>query len=290
MSAILKLVQGTKEWHDHRAHSRNASETPAVLGVSPWLTPYGLWLLRTGRKQQEVTPAMQHGTQMEPAARAAYENLTGQVMEPLVLQEGLYSSSSDGLTFGDERGQTTLLECKCPFKGRASELWKAVSAGEIPAHYWWQVQHQLMVSGASLAHLWIFADGEGLLHEIAPNPEMWPKITSAWDEFQRYLDTDTPPPLAEKDVRLRADREWLSAASAYIAAKQAADDATTALDAAKAVLVGLASHSSEAGGGVKVTRFSKVGAIDYKRVPELRGVDLDQFRGKAREETRVTVG
>ena len=41
---------------------------------------------------------------------------------------------------------------------------------------------------------------------------------------------------------------------------------------------------------MKVTRFSKVGAIDYKRVPELRGVDLDQFRGKAREETRVTVG
>jgi putative phage-type endonuclease len=286
MSAILKLVQGTKEWHDHRAHSRNASETPAVLGVSPWLTPYGLWLLRTGRQQQVVTPAMQHGTQMEPAARAAYEKLTGQVMEPLVLQEGAYSASCDGIDLSGER----ICEIKVPWKGRASELWKAVAAGEVPAHYWWQVQHQLMVSGAALAHLYVFDGTEGLLHEIAPKPETWQRITTAWDEFQLYLDSDEPPPLTERDTRLRGDKEWISAAAAYIAAKQAADDSAAALDAAKAALIGLASHSSEAGGGVKVTRFSKVGAIDYKKIKELKGVDLEQYRGKAREEVRVTVG
>jgi putative phage-type endonuclease len=103
--------------------------------VDTWQTPYGLWLLRTGRKSQEVTPAMQHGTDMEPAARAAYEKLTGQVMEPLVLTEGDYSASLDGITLDG----TLILEVKCPFKGCASELWKAVAAGEVPAHYWWQV-------------------------------------------------------------------------------------------------------------------------------------------------------
>ena len=36
MSTIVKLVQGSPEWHEHRLHHRNASETPAVLGVSPW--------------------------------------------------------------------------------------------------------------------------------------------------------------------------------------------------------------------------------------------------------------
>jgi hypothetical protein len=229
---------------------------------------------------------MQHGTQMEPAARAAYEKLTGQVMEPLVLQEGNYSASLDGITLDG----SLILEVKCPFKGRASELWKAVAAGEVPAHYWWQVQHQLMVADAALAHLWVFADGEGLLHEIAPKPEMWPQITAAWDTFQRYLDTDEPPPLTERDTRLRGDKEWLGAAAVYVKAKQAADDSAAALDAAKTALIGLASHSSEAGGGVKVSRFSKVGAIDYKKIPELKGVDLDRYRGKAREEVRVTVG
>jgi putative phage-type endonuclease len=89
MSAILKLVQGTPEWLDHRRKYRNASETPAVMGVSPWQTPYGLWLERTGRAQTKVNAAMTRGAELEPAARAAYEKLTGNVMEPLVVRASI---------------------------------------------------------------------------------------------------------------------------------------------------------------------------------------------------------
>lgn len=285
MSAILKLVQGTAEWHAHRAQSRNASETPAVLGISPWQTPYGLWLLRTGRKVQEVTPAMQHGSMLEPAARAAYEKLTGTVMEPLVLTEGDYSASLDGITLGGE----LILEIKCPWKGRASELWKSVAVGEVPAHYWWQVQHQLMVAGAALAHLYAFDGTEGILLDVKPKPETWPQITKAWDEFARFLETDTPPPLTDRDTRERTDSQWHEAAAAYITAKRLADEAATALDGAKATLVGLTSHTSESGARVKVTRFWKAGAVEYKKIQELKGVDLEQYRGAARQEVRVTV-
>ena len=61
----------------HRSQYRNASETPAVLGVSPWVTPYQLWLQRTGRAQAAVNPAMLRGRELEPLAREAYEQLTG---------------------------------------------------------------------------------------------------------------------------------------------------------------------------------------------------------------------
>ena len=98
MSTIVKLVQGSAEWHEHRRNHRNASETPAVLGVSPWMTPYQLWQIKLGLVEPEVTPAMLHGTQLEPQARAAYEALTGHVMQPLVLVDGEYSASLDGLT------------------------------------------------------------------------------------------------------------------------------------------------------------------------------------------------
>jgi hypothetical protein len=40
---------------------------------------------------------------------------------------------------------------------------------------------------------------------------------------------------------------------------------------------------------VAVTRFWKAGSVDYKKVVELQGVDLERYRGKAREEVRVTV-
>jgi hypothetical protein len=64
--------------------------------------------------------------------------------------------------------------------------------------------------------------------------------------------------------------------------------ADEALDRAKAVPVALAGYPREQSAGVMVTRYFKAGAVDYKKVPELRGVDLDPYRGKGRKEVRVT--
>ena len=225
MNAILKLVQGTQKWHDHRAKSRNASETPAVLGVSPWQTPYQLWLLKTGRAEQKVTPAMQRGTDLEPAARGAYELQTGNIMEPLVMQDGEYSASLDGITLAGD----LVLEIKCPFKGRDSELWKAVQLGQVPDYYGWQIEHQLMVARAQRAHLWVFDGTEGILLEVAARPERWPEIRSAWDKFVQFLESDTPPPLTEGDTRVREDQKWREAAARYLEAKRLSEVHATAL-------------------------------------------------------------
>lgn len=285
MSAVMKLVQSTPEWHAHRAQYRNASETAAVMGVSPWQTPYQLWALRTGRARQEVTAAMARGTALEPQAREAYEQRTGHVMQPLVLVEGEYSASLDGLTFDG----SLIVEIKCPVRGRDSSLWKSVAAGEVPAYYGWQIEHQLMVSGASMAHLFVFDGAEGHLTEIAPRPELWKAIQEAWDAFMHCIKTDTPPPLTDRDKVIRKDAEWQAAAEVYLELKQQADRLAALVDEAKAKLVGLAQHPSESGCGVTVTRLWKQGAVDYKRVPELKGVELEAYRAKPREEVRVSV-
>ncbi len=285
MSTIVKLVQGSPEWHDHRATYRNASETPAVLGVSPWVTPYQLWLQRSGRAKPEVNQAMLRGTQLEPLAREAYEKLTGHVMQPLVLVEGDYSASLDGITLDGG----LILEVKCPFKGRDSDLWKAASEGTIPEHYRWQIETQLMVSGAAQAHLWVFDGAEGVLVEQRPSKPDWSVIEDGWEGFMRFIAEDLPPPLTEQDTVIRTDADWQQAAEAYLRLKEEAETASAWLDEAKARLVALASHTSERGAGVCVSRYWKAGSIDYKKVPALAGVDLAQFRGKAREEVRVSV-
>ena len=155
---IVKLVQGSPEWHEHRRRYRNASETPIVLGVSPWQTPYQLWQYKLGLLEPEVTAAMLHGAQLEPAARAAYEALSGHIMQPLVLVDGEYSASLDGITLGGDR----LLEIKCPVKGRESTLWKSVEVGRLPEHYQWQVEHQLMVAKAEVADVFVFDGVDGI--------------------------------------------------------------------------------------------------------------------------------
>jgi putative phage-type endonuclease len=282
---IVKLVQGSAEWHEHRRRYRNASETPVVLGVSPWQTPYQLWQYKLGLLQPEVTAAMLHGTQLEPQARAAYEASTGHVMQPLVLVDGEYSSSLDGITLAGER----LVEIKCPYKGRDSTLWQTVVAGEIPEHYRWQMQHQLMVSKAEVADLFVFDGGLGLRVEVKPEPECWARIHEGWERFASFVASKTAPPLSKGDVRQRDDAEWVEAAAAYIEAKRAADQVLRTLDDAKGKLIALTSHSSEAGGGVTVTRYWRKGSIDYTKIEELRTMNLDRYRGASKEETRVSI-
>lgn len=285
MNAILNLKQGTPEWHAHRAQYRNASETSAVMGVSPWQTPYDLWLVKTGRKVVEETAAMRHGIEMEVAARRSFEEDTGLIMQPLVVVDGIYSASLDGITIKGD----TLVEIKCPYKGQASELWQTVKNGSVPEHYRVQVQHQLMVSKAKFAYLWVFDGEHGIMVTIKPDPECHDRIRQAWDAFQPYLDTDNPPPLTEQDTVTREDPAWQQAAKDYLGWKSVVDEAQSKADAAKTKLVGLTSHCRESGFGVSVTRYWKQGNIDYKKVPELQGIDLEQYRGRAREEVRLTI-
>lgn len=286
MRAMMKLVQGSPEWHAHRAKYRNASETAIVMGESPWQTPFQLWELRTGRRPPTSNAAMARGTALEPQARAAYEALTGNVMQPLVLLEGDYSASLDGLRFEGD----LLVEIKCPYQGQGSSLWQQVAAGEIPAHYRWQLEHQLMVSKASKGHFYVFDGREGLLLEMLPCPDRWQAIHAAWDGFMHCIATDTPPALMDRDKLIRTDAAWQQAAERYTELKAEAERLAERVEDAKVTLQGLAEHPSEQGFGVSVTRFWKTGSVDYKRVPELVGVDLDRYRQKGRFETRVSLG
>jgi len=247
------------------------------------MTPYQLWLVKTGRSETRVTHAMQRGTDLEPLARAAYEEQTGLVMQPLVLEADGYSASLDGMTLEGD----LVLEIKCPLRGTRSDLWQDVQSGQVPAYYGIQVQHQLMVSGADTAHLWVFDGNQGILHSIERDATVMERIRAGWDEFQQYLTNDTPPPLTEADTVLRHDSAWIAAAEAYAQAKREADALAERLEAARQALLALAQHPREQGAGVSVTRYWKQGNVDYKKVPQLQGVDLGPYRGKARQEVRV---
>ena len=176
----VDAVQGSRAWLDLRRGLRMASETPAVMGLSPYSGA-----LANLRKQKLggsvfVNPAMQKGTAQEPAARAAYARQHGD-MAPAMFVDGDYGCSLDGISPDGE----TLLEIKTPYRGRAHERWHLAVAGEAAAYDRAQIQHQLMACRAKRAHLWVWdAEGRaGKLVEIVPEPEFWLRIRIAWDAF-----------------------------------------------------------------------------------------------------------
>lgn len=103
-----------------------------------------------------------------------------------------------------------------------------------------------------------------------------------------FIDSDTPPPLTAADTMQRVGAACTVAAQAFAEAKRTTDLADAALVKARDELVALAIHPREQGGGVSVTRFWKAGNVACAKIPALKAIDLSCYRGKAREEMRVT--
>ena len=183
-----------------RRAQRHASESATVMGASPWQTPQQLWRVKTGRSAApQPPPGLSSCAELASAAREAYRARTGFHMHPLQVVEGEYAASIDGVVLDGQ----LIVEIKCPLAGRDSPLWQDAVLGRIPPHYQWQLQHQLMVSGARLAHFYVFDGRDGLLIEQAPDPGRQASLRWRWDTFMHYVHTDRPPP--EIDVAVRPE-------------------------------------------------------------------------------------
>jgi putative phage-type endonuclease len=241
--------------------------------------------VKTGlARESAVGPAARRGRALEYAARIAYERHTGIQMEPLCLvHDGLdwMRASLDGLSFDG----SIALEIKCPWGDRDQA---ALRAGRIPAHYYAQVQHQLEVSGAEELHYWSFDGSGGILVRVHHDREYVARLLETETAFWlRELEQRWPD---EGDELNRSnDQPWRIAASRYRPARLKLDHAAFEEQYAREELQKLATAHRTYGCGTEVLRGLRRGAIDYSRIAELRGVDLEPYRKKPVEVVRINL-
>src|SRR5690606_7852900 len=191
----LNLVQGTDAWHQHRASHFSASDAPAMMGSSKYRTRSELL-----REKATGLAADVSGQQQRLYARAHEAEA---LIRPLIEQqigEELYSTTMsavvDGLPLsasldGQNLVGDTLLECKLWNEGLAEQ----VRAGELEPHYFWQLEHQLLVSGAERV---IFATGDGErleTMEYRAVPGRAEQLIAGWHQFAKDLADYQPEPL-----------------------------------------------------------------------------------------------
>ncbi len=51
-----QLIQNTPEWHAFRRKRIGASDAPVIMGISPWKTPYQLWIEKTSGIESSAAP------------------------------------------------------------------------------------------------------------------------------------------------------------------------------------------------------------------------------------------
>ena len=202
---IVSLVQGSTEWHAHRAKHFNASDAPAMMGCSSYKSRSELIKELATGLTADVDPATQRrfddGHRFEALARPLAEEIIGEDLSPCVGVKGKYSASFDGLTFMNDAA----FEHKTLNKTLREAMYEGCTGADLPLQYQVQMEHQAMVSGSEkilfMASEWT---GDGILVEerhcwYEPDAELRAQILAGWEQLEK--DVAAYDPAAERPAQ-----------------------------------------------------------------------------------------
>jgi predicted phage-related endonuclease len=190
----VELIQGTPEWHAHRANHLNASDAPAMLGASTNFTRADLIRQLAAGVPREFSDFVQErvidpGHEFEAQARVVAEGIIGQDLYPITGVDGKYSASFDGLTLLED----IAWEHKRLNETLRDAMFEGCTGADLPLMYQIQMEHQAMVSQAErvffMASEWKrVGDGWELVEErhcwYTPNPELRARIVAGWAQLE----------------------------------------------------------------------------------------------------------
>lgn len=286
-----ELPQGTPEWHEFRAAGVGASEASAIMGENPHSNAIEIWQRKLNLiPPVQVNAAMQRGHELEPIARTEYELLTGNLVTPKCYVHPQYDfirASLDGITEDGRR----IVEIKCP--GVRTHQYSA--KGQVPPWYYAQLQQQLACTGAEVCDYYSYMpETGGILIEIEPDLLYIERLIERVKLFWSYIESRTEPPrevFCRPAANSRTDMDWEDAARLW---RQAKSDIAVAEAQERTYrrlleqMVERGGHNRVEGGGVRAIKMRRTGIVDYKRIPELKGVDLDAYRNAPTNYIKLT--
>jgi putative phage-type endonuclease len=198
---IEMMEQGTEEWFTIRIGKVTASRVTDVIaktktGYSATRDNYMAQLVcerLTNQKGESFSnAAMQHGTDTEPLARAAYEAFqdilvdeVGFVPHPSIIMAG---ASPDGLV-----GDDGLLEIKCP--NTATHI-ETLMSKTVPGKYNTQMQFQMACTGRQ------WCDFVSFDNRLPNELQLFVKRVPRDDKFIKQMEDEVVKFLNELDIKI----------------------------------------------------------------------------------------
>jgi putative phage-type endonuclease len=214
--AALRLVDTKnmprEDWLEVRKSGIGGSDAAAAVGLSPYMSPLELWLVKTNRgsslpqpDSDDTSEPVYWGQLLEPIVAASYTKQTGNKVRRVnaVLQH----SSIPWMLANIDREvvgmpDVQILECKTAGEFGA-RLWR----DGVPEYVMLQVQHQLGVTGKQAADVAVLLCGQKLeVHRIQRDDALIARLIELEAAFWRYVETDTPPPADGSESADRALR------------------------------------------------------------------------------------
>jgi putative phage-type endonuclease len=270
----IDLAQGSDLWLQFRKKYIGASDAGIIMGESPYATPYQLWVRKKGLiPEPMMTSAMQRGKDLEPLALMEFEEKHNIFMAPKVFVSDEYPwmmASMDGVSLDGK----IAVEIKCP--GR--ETHEMALAGTVPKKYIWQLQHQMIVMKLDSMLYFSFDGQKGVTLVVKRDLSLCDKLISVERAFWSSILNDEPPELNERDYTQKTDQNWLDMANRWKQIRNQIKELEQDEENTRSALLYLANQQNAEGGGIRVQTSYRKGRVDYNQIPELSGIDLEQYR------------
>lgn len=271
---IVNVKQGSPEWVTLRKDKIGASDAPVILGVSPWTTPFQLMEEKLGLSVREESSSMRYGKEKEEEARQAFESMTGLIMfNPTVVSKKRpwQMASYDGMTLE----QDAFVEIK-----NAGHTDHSIAlSGKVPDHYMPQIQQQIELAELDMGFYFSYNNGEGKIVEVKRDQSFIDRINEEEEKFWNMWQLGKMPELTERDyVNMSSNQHWKLLASELIKLDRSVKEKEKRVKEIKDAMKDLCDNRSARGHGVQMTKYLNKGAVDYAKIPELAGVDLEQYR------------
>jgi len=188
------------EWLEVRRKGIGSSDCAAACGLNPYMSMLELWMIKTGRIQQNIEDQSEShaplywGKRLEPLVAEYYSMHTNYKVRRVnaVLQhpdpdKHFMLANLDYSVVGDSDVQ--ILECKTAGEYGA-KLWR----DGVPLYVLCQVQHQLAVTGKQAAHICVLLCGhETRIFKVTRSESVIQHIINAERYFWECVEKDTPP-------------------------------------------------------------------------------------------------
>lgn len=267
------MEQGTTEWLEYRRNKIGASDAPVIMEVSPWKTPYQLWLEKCGAIEPHVNKSMKRGSVMEQEARNQFSNYIGVEVFPSVETHEHHDWMIASLD-GRDIDKKIIVEIKCPGK----EDHNLALDGKIPEKYYPQLQHQMSVCDVNKMFYYSYDGHKGVCVEVERNDYYIMQMIVAEMKFYDCMVSFYPPALSDGDFVEREDEDWENIALQWREVNQSLKDLKIREDDLRRKLIWLAGERDTKGAGIKLNKVVRRGQVDYKKIEQLQHLDLEPFR------------
>jgi putative phage-type endonuclease len=278
---LEEIKQGSSEWYALRKTKITATDSCVIMGASHWKTKIQLYNEKISNDFPICTnERMQRGLDLEPVARDLFILNHGYTSRSCVVVKDWAMASLDGM---DETGKI-IVEIKCP----GEKDHKQALQGKVPDHYYPQLQHQMYVCNVDDMYYFSFDGIDGVTVKVKRDQQYIDKMVEEEKKFYECMINKIPPEPSDGDYIERNDFTWKQCALNWIAVTAQIKDLEKQEEQIRKELVFLSGESNTRGCGISLCQVQRKGNVDYSKIPELNGVDLDKYRKQSINSWRIT--